>query len=195
MAKTEITVQVFEDIKDVKAKLRNLGYEEVEEFTGDDGYFSTLSKEEVAKADYQELLSHSLLTRAFKTKGSDEKVQMLLFKDKTLDSNGNVISEEKVSTSISNVDNCKRALVLAGLTNWVNLHQQNAIYKKGEIELIVGTVEGLEGTFMEIEEYPSLKELDSNTKFERLKEFANSFDFKLGNNFSVKKVYMLFKSK
>ena len=175
MKNTEITVQIFENIDIVKQKMIQFGFEEFEEFSGEDTYFSVLNREQVLKSD-------------------NKKVDMLLFKNKILDENNNVVSEEKVSTNIDNLDNCKKMLKLAGLTNWATLKQKNAFFKNGEIVVIVGTVENLDGTFMEIEEYPSIKDKSEKEKFEILKDLSKSFGFETGDDYSVKKVYMLYKN-
>lgn len=192
MQETEITVQIFDKIENVKKKLVLLGYEEVEEFTGEDDYFSTLSGEELKKAGYQELLNSSIIVRSYFTKTSNKRESMLLFKNKILSEKGDVLSTEKISTKIDNVENTRKLLALSGLKNWAVLKQQNAFYKLDEKIVIVGTVDGLEGCFIEIEEYPSIANLSSEAKFEKLKEFCASFGFKTGNDYSVKKVYMLY---
>ena len=58
--------------------------------------------------------------------------------------------------------------------------------------IIVGTVEGLDGCFMEIEEYPSIKDLPENEKFNQLKLFVKNLGFNTGNDFSCKKSLMLY---
>lgn len=194
MEKTEITVQIFDDFINVANKLLKLGYTEKEVFTGEDTYFSTLKSEELKNADYKQLLNSSIIARSFLTKTKNERVSMLVFKKKLLDENQNVISEEKVSTKVDNIENAKRLLSLSGLENWVTLKQQNTFFRNGEIEIIAGTVEGLEGTFIEIEEYESISNLSPSQKFEKLKEFLESLGFRHGEDYSVKKVYMLYKN-
>ena len=39
MGKTEITVQIYNDINNVKKHIKDLGYKETEEFTGNDYFF------------------------------------------------------------------------------------------------------------------------------------------------------------
>ena len=95
MGKTEITVQVYDDINNIKKQLVSLGYKETEEFTGSDYYFSTLNKNEINNASYKDLLSSSIIVRSFKTKGKTGLNNYMVFKNKTLDENNNVISEEK----------------------------------------------------------------------------------------------------
>ena len=194
MDKTEVTVRIFEDIEKVKAKLVSEGYEEFEEFDGEDEYFTTLRENEIENADYKTLLSSSLIIRSYHRKSNDDKKQMLLFKKKTLDKNGVVVSEEKVATGIDDKDVCKRALDLAGLNNWVSLCQKNTFFRKGEIEIIVGVTKGLEGSIMEVEEYPSIANLSPEEKIEKLKEVATSLVLTLAMIFLLKK-FISFSSK
>lgn len=195
MGQTEITVQVFENIENLKQKLVSLGYTEKDEFTGADYYFTTLRENEIKTATYKQLLDSSVIVRSFKTKHSDDIKSSLLFKNKVLDDNGNVISEEKVTTKVDCCNTAVKILNLAKLNNWVTLKQQNAFYVLGEKTIIVGTVEGLEGSFMEIEEYESIKNLSTQEKMDKLITDAKQFGFKIGTDTSVKKVYMLFNKK
>lgn len=191
MANTEITVQVFDDINVIKQKLVSFGYTLTEEFSGNDYYFTTLTDKEIKNANYQTLLDASVIVRSYSTLSSPDKTSMLLFKNKTFDKKGTVVSEEKISTKIENPENTIKILNLIKLKNWLSLKQKNAFYKLGEKTIIVGTVEGLNGCFMEIEEYESIKNLTLQQKIEKLKSDALSFDFNLGSDFSVKKVDML----
>lgn len=192
MAQTEITVQVYEDINVIKQKLLNLGFTEKDEFTGADYYFTTLRENEVKAATYKQLLDSSIIVRSYKTKFSDEVKSSLLFKNKVLNDNGDVISEEKVTTKVEDVNTAVKILKLAKLVNWVELKQKNAFYELDNKTIIVGTVEGLEGSFMEIEEFDEIKDFSAEEKIDKLVDYAKSFGFKIGTDTSVKKVYMLF---
>lgn len=191
--KTEITIQVFEDISKIKTKLKHLGYKETEEFTGKDSYFSTLSQAQIQKASYKDLLSSSIIVRSFKTKGVDTLSNYMVFKNKILDEFNNVISEEKISTKVDNLENTLKILKAAKLNNWLNLNQQNAFYKLGEVVITIGTVEGLDGSFIEIEEYKSIKDFSPEEKIDILLKLAKSLGFEVGKDYSVKKAFMLFK--
>ena len=102
--KTEITFQIFQNINEIKKQLVSLGYEETEEFTGCDTYFTTLRSNEINSASYKDLLNSSIIIRSFKTKGKSELTNLMVFKNKILDNNNNVISEEKISTQISDLN-------------------------------------------------------------------------------------------
>lgn len=192
MAQTEITVQIFEEYETVVEKLKELGFEWVDTFTGCDRYYSTLSEKELNNIEYKPLLDSSIVVRSFHKKKTDVLSTMLVHKKKTLDSKGNVIGEEKSSVNVDDLEKASKVLDSAGLINWMSLNQQNSFYKNGEKTVIVGTVKGLEGTFVEIEEYPSIAELKENEKFQILSDFIDSLGMKKGNDYSCKKIYMLY---
>lgn len=193
MAKqTEITINIKKDISSVKNKLESLGFVEIEKYTGIDNYFTTISGE-ISSTDYKTLLDSSIIIRSFSSKSKKDKTNLMVYKNKTLDKNGVVLSEEKISTTVENLDNTLKILKLAGLNNWLSLNQQNSFYKLGEIEITVGTVKGLDGTFLEIEEYPSISMLSPEEKIEKMVEIIKKLGFDSGNDYSVKKAYMLFK--
>lgn len=193
MAKqTEITINIKKGISNVKNKLESLGFVEIEKYTGIDNYFTTISGE-ISSTDYKTLLDSSIIIRSFSSKSKKDKTNLMVYKNKSLDKNGVVLSEEKISTTVENLDNTLKILKLAGLNNWLSLNQQNSFYKLGEIEITVGTVKGLDGTFLEIEEYPSISMLSPEEKIEKMVEIIKKLGFDSGNDYSVKKAYMLFK--
>ena len=193
MAKqTEITINIKKGISSVKNKLESLGFVEIEKYTGIDNYFTTISGE-ISSTDYKTLLDSSIIIRSFSSKSKKDKTNLMVYKNKSLDKNGVVLSEEKISTTVENLDNTLKILKLAGLNNWLSLNQQNSFYKLGEIEITVGTVKGLDGTFLEIEEYPSISMLSPEEKIEKMVEIIKKLGFDSRNDYSVKKAYMLFK--
>ena len=193
MAKqTEITINIKKGISSVKNKLESLGFVEIEKYTGIDHYFTTISGE-ISSTDYKTLLDSSIIIRSFSSKSKKDKTNLMVYKNKSLDKNGVVLSEEKISTTVENLDNTLKILKLAGLNNWLSLNQQNSFYKLGEIEITVGTVKGLDGTFLEIEEYPSISMLSPEEKIKKMIEIIKKLGFDSGNDYSVKKAYMLFK--
>ena len=76
----------------------------------------------------------------------------------------------------------------------VTLKQKNTYYKNGEKTIILSHVENL-GDFIEVEEYPSISNLIDTEKIDILKQYINSFNFKIGSDYSCKKVYMLYLKK
>ena len=192
MAQTEITVQIFEDIEIIKQKLESMGYTWKDTFTGCDQYFSTLSPDQVQSASYKTLLDSSIIIREFDKSSDGAHQVMLVHKKKTLDDDGKVIGEEKSSVVVDCSQKANKLLANAGLINWMTLKQQNNFYCLGEKTVIAGTVEGLEGSFVEIEEYDSIKDKTEQEKFEILSAFVDSMGFKKGDDYSCKKIYMLY---
>ena len=148
---------------------------------------------EISSTDYKTLLDSSIIIRSFSSKSKKDKTNLMVYKNKSLDKNGVVLSEEKISTTVENLDNTLKILKLAGLNNWLSLNQQNSFYKLGEIEITVGTVKGLDGPFLEIEEYPSIKDKKEEDKFTILSNLAKSLNINLGEDYSVKKPYLFLK--
>ena len=192
MAQTEITVQIFEDIKNVVKKIESMGYSWQDTFTGVDKYFTTMSGSDMKKAGYKQLLDSSIIVREFDKKKSGSHQVSMVHKKKTIDASGRVVGEDKSSVAVASGDDTSRVLASAGLTNWMTLSQQNNFYINGEKTIIVGTVQGLPGTFVEIEEYNSIKDKPEKEKFDILTDFVNSLGFRTGGDYSCKKIYMLY---
>ena len=192
MAQSEITVQVFEQLDDVVNKLENIGYVWKDTFTGMDQYFTTIENSKVDAASYKELLDSSIIIREFDKKSTGEHKVSIVHKKKTLDDEGRVIGEVKSNAVVDNSQDTSKVLSSAGLCNWMTLNQQNSFYVNGEKTIIVGTVKGLDGVFIEIEEYQSIADKPEQEKFNILREFVNSFGFKTGTDYSCKKIYMLY---
>ena len=73
---------------------------------------------------------------------------------------------------------------------WCDIAVSNNELKKCEVVVNVQNVENL-GTFVEIEEYPSIKDLDNAKKFEILKNIVKQLGFNIiGNDYSCKKPYI-----
>ena len=195
MAQTEITVQIFDKIENVIKKIESLGFSWKDTFTGKDFYYSTLEKEKISKASYKELLDTSIIVREFHKKSTDKLQTMLVHKKKVLDEKGRVVGEDKTSLSVESSKLAQKLLSSAGLENWMSLCQQNNFFVSGEVTVIIGTVEGLDGTFIEIEEYESIKNKSEKEKFEILCEFVSSLGFETGGDYSCKKIYMLYNKK
>ena len=192
MAQSEITVQVFEDFDKVVNKLQSIGYVWKDTFTGMDQYFTTIDDVQVNNASYKQLLDSSIIIREFDKKSTGEHKVSMVHKKKTLDEQGRVIGEIKSNAVVDNSQDTAKVLSSAGLNNWMTLNQQNSFYVNGEKTIIVGTVQGLDGVFIEIEEYPSIADKPEQEKFEILRNFVDSFGFKMGDDYSCKKIYMLY---
>ena len=82
----------------------------------------------------------------------------------------------------------------AGLNNWCNLKNDNIVYvDKSGFEIALQVVDGL-GIFIEAEEDNSIANLSEEQKFDHLKNKVAALGFKLGDDYSCKKPYMILHS-
>ncbi len=191
--KTEITVQLFEDKDTILAKLRDRKVEFVENYTVVDHYFTKMSRQELYNSStgaksYNNIIRNSIILREIDNGDGDRKAR-IVHKNKVLDANGNVISEDKLGTSIGNTTTVSKILERAGLNCWCELVNHSTVYRVGEFDLAIQDIDGL-GRFLEIEEPDSMKGWSNEEKFEYMKKFVQSLNLDIGENFSCKKPYM-----
>ena len=191
MLQTEITVQLFEDIKDIENKLTKLGFCKTEELNIQENYFTNLKNDALKNASYSNLLVTSVILRSYTTLKNKIPTAKLIRRLENLDSHNYAVGEERVIKEVEDEVHSRKVMTNIGYTNWVTLKQKNIYYKKGEITIILSDVEGL-GNFIEVEEYPSISNLVETEKIDILKKYIKSFNFNIGNDFSCKKVYMLY---
>ena len=191
--KTEITVQLFEDKDTILAKLKDRKVEFVENYTVVDHYFTKMSRQELYNSStgaksYNNIIRNSIILREIDNGDGDRKAK-IVHKNKVLDANGNVISEDKLGTSIGNTTTVSKILERAGLNCWCELVNHSTVYRVGEFDLAIQDIDGL-GRFLEIEEPDSMKGWSNEEKFEYMKKFVQSLNLDIGENFSCKKPYM-----
>ncbi|HHU59771.1 TPA: hypothetical protein GXZ34_02480 [bacterium] len=186
---TEITVQVFDNMNEISKKLTEQGYEVIEKFGVKDYYFSRFPLSELENLPYGEMISNSLIVREIIDEFNPKK--LLVYKNKVI-SGDVVLEEDKINIKIDDIEKTKKALTLAGLTNWGRVFNKSTVFKKDEIVFDVQEIEDL-GIFIEYEEDESMQHLRSPVeKIEHMKNIVSSLGLKLGGDFSCKKVYMLF---
>lgn len=191
MAKTEVTVQVFDKEENIKKRLAEMGYEFVESFNVDDYYFSKYCLDKLEKMQYKEIMDNSFVLRKFyDDKGIIE--QKIVHKKKELDKNGNVLGDVNLQVLVDDVDQMVKLFKESGLTPWCEMSNFVTSYAKGEKCIDIHNVKDL-GLFIEYEEYKSIKNLTSMEKFDILSNELKAFNFNIGQDFSCKKVYMKFK--
>ena len=176
MAQTEITVQVFEDLKDIERKLTNLGFSKTEELNIQDDYYTNLKNDSLKNASYSNLVVTSVVLRCYTTLKSKTPTSRLIRKIENLDSHNSAIGEEKIIKELDDAVHSRKVMTNIGYTNWVTLKQKNIYYKNGEKTIILSHVEDL-GDFIEVEEYPSISNLIDTEKIDILKQYINSFNF------------------
>ncbi len=188
MEKTEVTFEVFEDLEEIKRKLVKNGFNLTETYTLSDYYFSKHPMSRLKRMTYRAIMKDSFLVREIK----EGKTKYILeYKAKRIDKAGNVKSEEKVEAVLSGLD-CLKVFERSGLTMWCKVVNHSYVFKGSEVEFAVQVVDGL-GNFIEIEEQEGMEGLTAEEKLSALIRLAKGLGLKIGDDFSCKKVFMLFK--
>ena len=189
---TEICVQIDGKLEDIKKSALDKGFVFSESYNNFDTYYSTISEEDLKTVPYKKLLDNSIIVRNIVGENCD--IKNIVYKKKTLDDQGNVIEEIKTKLNIDNIDKAKLIFNSLGLTCWCDFINQNNEYKKGEVVLNIQHVKEL-GTFIEIEEYESIKNKSDEEKFSILVDVINSLGFPIGTDYSCKKPFMYLQNK
>lgn len=192
MQETEITVQVFNKLEEIKTILDKQGFAHIKTKTLNDYYFSRFDNQTIKELHYPQLLANSFLIREIGL--PDKKIVELLYKNKSIDENGVVISEEKIKSNLDDFENAVKVLKKAGLNCWCNLKQDLFIYAKEKIEFALQVVEGV-GIFIEYEEDESMTGLSEQEKINIMLANLKEIGLKLGDDYSCKKVFMKLKGK
>lgn len=189
MKKTEITVQLFENKESYLKKLDDNGFKFDCEFELHDYYYSKYSKDELRKFSYDKIMKNSILIR--KITENNKVFSQIIYKDKEYDENCNVIAEEKIKSSIEDIDSAIKILGKAGLVCWCEFVQNNTVYSNGTCELDIQEIDGL-GTFIEYEEDNTISNFNEKDKIKIMLNNLHKLNFKIGEDYSCKKNYMIF---
>lgn len=111
---TEICVQVKESLDKIIERLKNIGYAFEERYVIHDIYYTTLKKSDLKTVGYKNLLNKSLIIR--KINGNSGIYTHIVFKNKTLDDNGNVVNEIKTKLKIDDEEKAKTIFTNIGMT-------------------------------------------------------------------------------
>lgn len=180
MKETEITVEIFEKEEEIDKKLKDSGFEIVEEYSMEDIYMSNKSISEVSN---YEVLRNSFLIRNINNKKID-----LIYKKKEYDKEGNTIFEEKYRIPIKDIDSAKMFFENLNFKEIFQISTENVVYKKEDLELIVQKVKNL-GIFVELEMIVQEKEL--HLKREEMCKILKDLPIKIGENFDIKKAHLM----
>ena len=191
MKQTEITVEVFDSLEEIKKILTGQNFEIVETYALNDFYFSKFENDILENMNYKNIMENSFLIRQIIS--SQTKTE-LIFKNKIIDKNNVVIEEEKIPCVILDLENALKIFHLAKLNCWCKLKQSIVVFKKKEIEFCVSEIENL-GIFIEYEQTENMNNLSAQEKIEFMKNILKSLNLNIGNDFSCKKPYLKFLKK
>lgn len=187
---TEVTVEIKEPLDSALSKLKSQGFIVSETFTINDSYFTAFDKENVNEVTYEELLSKSVLVR--NVIDSSGERNYIIYKNKKLDKEGNVVSEDKIESKIESDEKIKQILKSSGMMNWCNIKNDSLVLQRGIMSFCIQSIENL-GDFIEYEATMIHSGLNSENKFKVLEDEIKRLNLVLGTDFSCKKPYMLFK--
>lgn len=183
MQETEITVQIFEDLKTIQEKLEQQGFKLLENYQINDYYFSKYDF--VRDMPYAEMIRNSFLVRDII---DDHPKVLLTYKDKKYDKNGTVISEEKTKARVSSLDEALEIFNKAGLNQWCNIYQDLFVFAKGEFQFAIQAVKDL-GIFLEYEE-ENIHDISGQETIDKMIANVNSLGLNCGDDYCCKKVLM-----
>ncbi|HOZ54453.1 MAG TPA: hypothetical protein PK993_00180 [Clostridia bacterium] len=152
MKQIEITVRLKEKIEEAVKKLEENGFKKIRESDIYDIYLTNLEKE-ITNENIKDFLKQSLLLRSLKL---DSKViKKITYKNKELDSNGDVVSEEKVNLNCDDLESAEKLFKCLKFYKLVEVKYHVTVYEK----------EGKEFAFQEVENLGTLIEYENNNDF------------------------------
>ena len=194
MKQIEITVRLTEKIEEAIAKLEKRGFKKIRESDIHDIYMSNL-EEKIKRENIQKFLKHSVLLRNFKLEG--KKIKKITYKNKELDDNGNVVSEQKVNLDCADLEKAEALFKCLGFWNLIEVKYHVIVYEKDGVEFAFQIVENL-GTLIE---YENINDFDGKSiqeihdaKLEMLEDIRKC-DISITNEYDVKKAFELIAKK
>jgi len=187
MKEIEITCKVKVSFEECIKQINKLNFNQIEEFYLYDSYFCHFNKQEIKNQTEEDILKNSLLVRKIVT--DTETIEEIVYKNKEYDSFHNVVSEEKIKTKVENVEKLKNILTKAGLIKVVDYEQQNIIFQKNDVNIILQKVSNL-GVFIELEQLEKHNNLPANIVKQDLINIIKSFNLPIENNFDIKKAQL-----
>ena len=188
MRETEITVQVFDTMQNVEKQLIKLGFEIPERYHMKDWYFSKYTTDELKAMSYLDIINNSVIVRYI---CDDSPRTYLVYKKKEMDKDDNVIAEEKYNVILSDTDDARKILNMAGMNNWCEVVNDSIVFSKDGVVFVLQDIEDL-GVFIEYEEDESMSNMTDEEKFRYMQDYLTGLNLNLGADFSCKKVYMKF---
>lgn len=194
MKQIEITVRLNENMQSAIRKLEMQGFKKIREGEIDDLYM-TSKLNELKKDNIQNILKKSVLLRNLKFE--NKEIKKITYKNKEIDENGNVISEEKTNLDCNDLEKAKDLFEHLEFEELIKVRYKIIVYSKDEVEYAFQDVENL-GTLIEYENTEDFtgKSLDeiNDTKNNMYNEIKNT-GVKLTDEMDVKKAYELILNK
>lgn len=194
MKQIEITVRLNENMQSAISKLENQGFKKIRESQIDDVYMTAKLKE-LNKDNIQTILKKSVLLRSIKLE--NKEIKKITYKNKEIDKNGDVISEQKINLDCSDLEKAKDLFEHLEFEELIRVKYKVIVYSKGKVEYAFQDVENL-GVLIEYENMDDFegKALDEiNTVKKNMFEEIKNTGINLTEEKDVKKAYELILNK
>ena len=194
MKQIEITVRLDENMQSAISKLENQGFKKIRESQIDDVYMTAKLKE-LNKDNIQTILKKSVLLRSIKLE--NKEIKKITYKNKEIDKNGDVISEQKINLDCSDLEKAKDLFEHLEFEELIRVKYKVIVYSKGKVEYAFQDVENL-GVLIEYENMDDFegKSLDEiNTVKKNMFEEIKNTGINLTEEKDVKKAYELILNK
>jgi predicted adenylyl cyclase CyaB len=194
MKQIEITVRVNNQLNEIDSILTRQGFRIIRRSRIEDNY-KTLEYNNLSKDNILNVLSKCVLIRYLNV-NNEKEFKKITYKNKIYENN-NVISEEKISVNIDDINNADKLFEILGFKTIVNVNYDAIVYSNDKIELCFQDVEGL-GLLLE---YENEKDFDGYSSDEIIKEKYKMLDeikkynLNITNEIDVKKAYELIYTK
>ena len=194
MKQIEITVRLDENMQSAISKLENQGFKKIRESQIDDVYMTAKLKE-LNKDNIQTILKKSVLLRSLKLE--NKEIKKITYKNKEIDKEGDIISEQKINLDCSDLEKAKDLFEHLEFEELIRVRYKVTVYGKCKVEYAFQDVENL-GVLIEYENMDDFegKSLDEiNTVKKNMFEEIKNTGINLTEEKDVKKAYELILNK
>ena len=194
MKQIEITVRLDENMQSAIRKLENQVFKKIRESKIDDIYMTSKLKE-LNKDNIQTILKNSVLLRSLKLE--NKEIKKITYKNKEIDKNGDIISEQKINLDCSDLEKAKDLFEHLEFEELIRVRYKVTVYSNDKAEYAFQDVENL-GVLIEYENMDDFggKTLDeiNSAKDKMFKEIKNT-GINVTDEKDVKKAYELILNK
>ena len=194
MKQIEITVRLNEKMQSAIEKLEMQGFKKIRESEIDDLYM-TLKLKSLNKENIQTILRNSVLLRNLKFE--NKEIKKITYKNKEIDENGDIISEEKINLDCDDLEKAKKIFEHLEFEELIKVKYKLTVYSNDKVEYAFQDVESL-GVLIEYENEKDFtgKSLDEirDTKNIMFNEIKNT-GIDITDEKDVKKAYELILNK
>ena len=194
MKQIEITVRLDENMQNAIRKLEKQGFKKIRESEIDDIYMTSKLKE-LNKDNIQTILKKSVLLRNLKLE--NKEIKKITYKNKEIDKNGDIISEQKINLDCSDLEKAKDLFEHLEFEELIRVKYKVMVYNKDKVEYAFQDVKNL-GVLIEYENMNDFegKSLDEiNTVKKNMFEEIKNTGINLTEEKDVKKAYELILNK